>query len=152
MAPLVVLLTVTAVARVVGALGVSYVSAWSNAAAVGLAAMFILTGIAHFAPRRRAGLVAIVPPFLSHPDVLVTATGICELFGAVTLLTANEAGPTRSFAAWGLVALLIVMFPANVYASQSQRHESAPHHTPLLQRTVMQIVFVMAAVFVALTS
>ena len=48
--------------------------------------MFVLTGIAHFAPPMRRDLIAIVPPRLPAPGLLVTVTGVLELLGAVGLL------------------------------------------------------------------
>jgi hypothetical protein len=54
-------------ARIVGWLGVDYVDTWVKAIAVGLAAMFVLTGVAHFVPPLRGSLIAIVPPRLPAP-------------------------------------------------------------------------------------
>ena len=50
MAPLIALLAGSVVARIVGWAGVDYVDNWTKAIAVGLAAMFVLTGVAHFVP------------------------------------------------------------------------------------------------------
>lgn len=44
----------TLVARLVGWLGVDYVDSWAQAIAVGLAAMFVMTGVAHFVNRSAA--------------------------------------------------------------------------------------------------
>lgn len=151
MAPLIVLLVVTALARAAGALGVGYVASWPAATAVGLAVMFIVTGVSHFFPTRRTGLIAIVPPTLKQPAVLVALTGMLELLGAVALLVPLEAGQWRVAAAFSLAVLLFVMFPANIYASQARRSAHSPN-TPLPQRTAMQCVFIAAALFVALAS
>ncbi len=86
MAPLITLLVGSVVARIAGWLGVDYVDNWTAAIAVGLAAMFVLTGIAHFAPPMRRDLIAIVPPQLPAPGLLVTITGVLELLGAAGLL------------------------------------------------------------------
>ena len=151
MAPLIVLLVFTTLARAVGALGVGYVASRPAATAVGLAAMFIVTGASHFLPARRVGLIAIVPPALKHPAALVAFTGVLELLGAVALLVPLEAGQLRVAAALSLAVLLFVMFPANVYASQARRSEHSPN-TSLPQRTAMQCVFIAATLFVALAS
>lgn len=151
MAPLIVLLVVTALARAVGALGVDYFASWPAAAAMGLAAMFILTGASHFVPARRAGLIATVPPAFKPPGALVTLTGVLELLGAAALLVPPEVGRLRTVAALGLAALMLVMFPANVYASRALRSAHSPN-TPLPQRTAMQCVFIAAALLVALAS
>jgi hypothetical protein len=60
MAPLIALLTGSMAARIVGRLGGDYVDTWVKAIAVGLAAVFVLTGVAHFVPPLRASLIAIV--------------------------------------------------------------------------------------------
>ena len=67
MAPLLTLLLGSLAARVVGALGVDYVDSWPRAIAVGLAAMFVLTGVAHFVKPLRGDMIAIVPPRLPAP-------------------------------------------------------------------------------------
>jgi uncharacterized membrane protein len=101
-------------ARLVGWLGVDYVDSWPQAAAVGLAAMFVMTGVAHFVPAMHRDMIAIVPPRLPAAGALVTIAGVLELVGAAGLLYP----PTRVAAAVCLFVLMLVMFPANVYASR----------------------------------
>ena len=145
MAPLIALVLGTFAARLVGTLGVDYVGSWPAAIAVGLAAMFLVTGIAHFVNPLRRDLIAIVPPRLPAPGLLVTVTGVLELLGAVDLLYP----PTRVAAAISLGVMMMAMFPANVYASWM---ESPPKSmtTQLPLRTVEQVVFVGAALVVGL--
>jgi uncharacterized membrane protein len=150
MAPLIALLLGTLAARTIGWLGwvgQGYVNNWTAAIAVGLAAMFLLTGFAHFAPALRRDLIAIVPPRLPAPGYLVTITGLLELLGAVGLLVPA----TRAAAAVCLLALMLAMFPANVYASRMpDPPESMTTRLPL--RTAMEVVFLAAAVAVAVGS
>ena len=147
MAPFITLLVVSIVARAVGWLGVAYVDNWTAAIAVGLAAMFVLTGIAHFAPPMRADLVAIVPPRLPAAGFLVTLTGVLELLGALGLL----APATRVPAAVCLLLLMLAMFPANIYASRMpDPPKSMTTRLPL--RIGVEIVFLAAAIAVALGS
>ena len=135
----------TLAARLVGWLGVDYVGDWPAAIAVGLAAMFVVTGIAHFVNPLRGDMIAIVPPRLPVPGLLVTVTGVLELLGAVGLLYP----PTRPVAALSLFVLMLVMFPANVYASRMANPPKSMN-TRLPLRTVEQIVFVGAALVVGL--
>ena len=114
MAPLITLLVGSIAARITGWAGVDYVGTWTKAVAVGLAAMFVLTGVAHFAPPLRAALIAIVPPQLPAPGLLVTVTGVLEFLGAVGLLIPT----TRVAAAGCLLLLMLAMFPANIYAAR----------------------------------
>jgi uncharacterized membrane protein len=145
MAPLVALLTGSMAARIVGWLGVDYVDTWVKAIAVGLAAMFVLTGVAHFAPPLRGSLIAIVPPRLPAPGLLVSFTGVLELFGAVGLLVPA----TRIAAAVCLLLLMLAMFPANIYAARMPNPpKSMTTRLPL--RTAEEIVYLAAAVMVAI--
>jgi uncharacterized membrane protein len=147
MAPLITLLAGSIVARIVGWLGVAYVDSWIKAIAVGLAAMFVLTGVAHFVPPLRRDLIAIVPPRLPAPGLLVSITGVLEFLGAVGLLVPA----TRVAAAVCLLLLMAAMFPANVYAARMpDPPKSMTTHLPL--RTAEEIVYLAAAVAVAIGS
>jgi uncharacterized membrane protein len=145
MAVIVTLVLGTLSARLIGWLGVDYVDSWPQAVAVGLAAMFVMTGIAHFVPAMRRDMIAIVPPRLPAAGLLVTITGVLELVGAAGLLYP----PTRVAAAVCLFALMLVMFPANVYAA---RMPNPPKSTTsrLDVRTAEEIVYLGAAVVVGL--
>jgi uncharacterized membrane protein len=144
MAPLITLLVGSIVARIVGWFGAGYVNSWTAAIAVGLAAMFVLTGVAHFAPAMRRDLIAIVPPRLPAPGLLVTVTGVLELLGAAGLLLPV----TRVAAAVCLLALMLAMFPANVYASRMSNPPKSMT-TRLSLRTGTEVVFLAAAISVA---
>lgn len=78
-----------------------------------LALLFIGAGIMHFvAP---AGFVRIVPPYLPAPLLLVYVSGVAEIAGGLGLLIPG----TRRLAGWGLIALLLAVFPANIYMLQA---------------------------------
>ncbi|OBK74571.1 DoxX family protein [Mycobacterium sp. 1274761.0] len=145
MAPLIALVLGTLLARLVGWWGVDYVGTWPAAVAVGLAVMFVVTGIAHFVNPLRCDLIAIVPPRLPAPAILLTVTGVLELLGAAGLLYP----PTRPIAAVALALLMLAMFPANVYASRMPDPPKSMT-TKLPLRTVEQVVFVGAALVVGL--
>ncbi|GGL91202.1 DoxX family protein [Micromonospora yangpuensis] len=145
MAPLLALIVGAALARLAGLLGVDALDAWQPALRVGLAALFILTGIAHFTPRRRADLIAMVPPRLPRPDLLVTLTGVLELAGAVGLLLPTTARPTAA----ALAVLMVAMFPANVSAARRRLTLDGRPVTPLLPRTVLQLLFVGTALTIS---
>jgi uncharacterized membrane protein len=145
MAVLVTLVVGALAARLAGWLGVDYANSWPAAIAVGLAAMFVLTGVAHFVNPLRRDMIAIVPPRLPSPGLLVTVSGVLELAGAAGLLYP----PTRIAAALCLFVLMLVMFPANVYAARMPNPPKSMT-TRLDLRTVEQIVFVGAALVVGL--
>ncbi|MBW0016759.1 MAG: DoxX family protein [Mycobacterium sp.] len=145
MAPLITLLAGTVAARIAGWLGAGYADTWAAAVAIGLASMFALTGVAHFAPPMRRDLIAIVPPQLRAPGLLVTVTGVAELLGAIGLLLPT----TRVAAAACLLALMLAMFPANVYASRMPNPPTSMS-TRLSVRTAIEAVFLLAGALVAL--
>ncbi|MGW1057164.1 DoxX family protein [Micromonospora rubida] len=142
MAPLIALVAGTALARLAGLAGVDPLDGWHPALRVGLAVMFVLTGLAHFTTPRRAGLVAMVPPRLPRPELLVTATGVLELAGAAGLLVPA----TARWAAAGLGLLLIAMFPANISAARRGLTLAGRPVTPLIPRTLLQAVFLTVTV------
>ena len=74
-----------------------------------LAALFVAAGIAHFV--RPQVFARIVPPYLPAPLLLVYLSGAFEVLGGLGLLLPA----TRVYAGWGLIALLIAVFPANVH-------------------------------------
>ncbi|MGQ4614497.1 DoxX family protein [Nocardia sp. R7R-8] len=142
MAPLVVLVTVTAVVRLIGWLtGNGRLDSWAHATALGLAAMLVLTSSAHFVQPRRDALITMVPPRLPNAPALVTLTGVLELAGAVGVLIPATAEP----AAACLIALLVALFPANVRAA---RAELGIKTMPLPLRALVQLLFIAACAVV----
>lgn len=138
MEPFIALIVVTLAVYGAGAIGVRRLKSWPVALRGGLAAMFVLTGAAHFVGLR-AELISMVPPALPRPDLLVTITGVLELAGAAGLLVRR----TAPWAAAGLTVMLVGMFPANVYASMQGIQTE-----PLVLRTLLQVVFLAATITV----
>jgi uncharacterized membrane protein len=92
----------------------------------------------------RDDLINMVPPMLPEPGLLVTITGVLELAGAAGLLWHR----TAPWAAGGLAGMLLAMFPANVYAAVEGLSLGGSPATPLLPRTLMQLLFLAAALSV----
>ena len=74
-----------------------------------LVLLFVGAGVLHFL--RPATYLAIMPPLLPQPLLLVHLSGVAEVLGGLGLLWSR----TRRLAGWGLLALLVAVFPANVY-------------------------------------
>ncbi|MCX4632066.1 MULTISPECIES: DoxX family protein [unclassified Streptomyces] len=142
MEPLVVLIAVTGLLLLAKPLGAVRPRRPIAALRGGLAAMFTLTGAAHFVGMREE-IIAMVPSALPAPGLLVTLTGIAELACAVGLLWSR----TARLSAAVLSAMLVVMFPANVYAAAGG---AVPWWDRLGPRTAMQCVFLAATVTVVL--
>jgi uncharacterized membrane protein len=72
-------------------------------------ALFFLTGgIAHFV--YVDFFVLAMPDYLSYHEQLVMSSGIFEILGAIAILIPK----TRRFAAYGLILLVIAVYPANI--------------------------------------
>jgi uncharacterized membrane protein len=143
MAPLIVLVSVTLILLAAGAAGVRWLRPWPVAVRGGLAAMFVLTGVSHFVGMRE-DLINMVPPALPAPGLLVTFTGVLELAGAAGLLSRR----TAPWAAGGLSALLVAMFPANVYAAVEGLTLGGDPAMALIPRTLLQLLFLTATLTV----
>ncbi|HEY1684786.1 MAG TPA: MauE/DoxX family redox-associated membrane protein [Tepidisphaeraceae bacterium] len=97
---------------------------------------FILAGANHF--RSPAFYREIVPPGFGPPAFMVIISGIAEIAGGIGLLIPS----LRRAAGWGLIALLIAVFPANIYmAIEPSRFPRFPDWT-LWARLPLQIVFI----------
>ena len=77
-----------------------------------VALLFTAAGILHFVV---PGTYArIVPPYMPWPWMLVYISGAAEIAGGLGMIPSF----TRRAAAWGLIVLLIAVFPANLYMAQ----------------------------------
>jgi len=137
MAVLIVLFGSLFVYRALGIAGIPWLTTWVACARVALATMFLFTAMSHFAPMKR-DLIAMVPPALPRPDVIVFLTGVAEIAGAVGLLFSS----TRWWAACGLIALLVAMLPANINAARQGLMLRGRRATPLVLRLPMQALFI----------
>lgn len=75
--------------------------------------LYVVAGVLHFV--YPAAYAQIVPPILPAPLALVYLSGVAEVVLGIGVLLPR----TRRLAAWGLVALLLAVFPANVYMATS---------------------------------
>jgi uncharacterized membrane protein len=110
-----------------------------------LTIVMVVAGANHFIDP--ATYVAMMPSALPWPLELVYVSGAFEILGGLGLIHPR----TRRLAGWGLVALFIAVFPANV--------NMAVNHLPLAGRPVpewalwarlpLQVVFILWAWWVA---
>lgn len=73
-----------------------------------LGAFFIVAGANHFLHPQP--YISMMPSSLPVPIALVAVSGVAEILGGIGMLIL----PVRAFAAWGLILLLLAVFPANL--------------------------------------
>lgn len=103
-----------------------------------LAILMIFAGTMHFA--NPAFFLKIMPPYLPLHKELVLLSGAFEIVLGVLLLIPK----LSRLAAWGIMALLIAVFPANIYLYQHQEILPASPTIHLL-RLLLQGVLVLWA-------
>jgi len=74
-----------------------------------LGLLFVLAGINHFV--RPDFYVKIMPPYLPWHLELVYLSGVFEIALGILLVVPR----CTPYAAWGLIALLLAVFPANIH-------------------------------------
>src|SRR5580704_17449132 len=107
--------------------------------------LFVVAGTRHLS--NPTFFRQIVPPGFPSPDVLVAVSGICEIAGGLGLLIR----PLRRAAGWGLVALLIAVFPANIYMARHPDSITGLHvaHWLLWLRLPLQGVLILWAWYIS---
>jgi uncharacterized membrane protein len=106
-----------------------------------LGVAFVAAGVLHFV--RAEFYVRIMPPYLPAHYELVIISGVFEVLGGIGLLIPRLQVP----AAWGLIALLVAVFPANV--SMALHPEIGAALFPKLPPVTWWIRLPLQAVFIA---
>jgi uncharacterized membrane protein len=103
-----------------------------------LALFMVFAGVMHFV--RPEGFVRIVPEILPAPLMLVYVSGFFEILLGVGLLIPA----TQRRSAWGLIALYVAVFPANINMAVNHigfGHDPGPLWL-LWLRLPLQLVFI----------
>lgn len=81
------------------------------AGAIGLGVLFVFTGVGHFV--QSEPMAQMLPDFVPYRVPLVYLTGLLEFAVAAGFFVPR----TRRLAGWAAAAILVLFFPANVYAA-----------------------------------
>jgi uncharacterized membrane protein len=101
-----------------------------------LAAFFVAAGVGHFL--RPAFYENMVPPYLPAAHLLVVISGIAEIVLGILLVIPRFS----RMAAWGLIALLIAVSPANIHMALHPSLFPEFRPTALLIRLPLQVVLI----------
>jgi len=102
------------------------------------ATFFVASGILHFT--NTSFYLKIMPPYIPWHLAMVQISGVAEVLGGLGLLIPA----TRRMAAWGLVALLVAVFPANIFMATNPEEAGAANLSAAVRwgRLPLQAVFV----------
>ena len=104
-----------------------------------LASAMVLVGVLHFV--RPEPFLAIMPEYLPWHLALVLISGAFEILGGIGLLIPR----TRSAAGWGLIALYVAVFPANLHMALNpeEYEQGVPGgRNALYARLPVQLLFI----------
>ena len=108
---------------------------WKKLVLFGLAAFFINVGVDHFI--NPEFYLSIMPPAFPLHLEAVYISGFFEVLGGVGVLIPR----LRKIAGWGLVALLVAVYPANIYMAITPEAFPEASVALLYVRLVFQFLF-----------
>ena len=112
---------------------------FKNFTVIIMSIFYIQIGIKHFTDYK--WFMNIMPPYLPYHKELVFLSGFFEIIFGLMILSNR----LRFYASWGIILLLIAVFPDNIYLAQT--NGAALDTTPLIAwgRLPFQLVFIVFA-------
>lgn len=108
-----------------------------------MALLYVLAGMNHFV--RPAMYVRIIPPYFSKPGLLNKIAGFAEILLGILLCFPLF----TKFAACGIIALLVAVFPANLYMYQDPRAGfGLPKYILLLRLPLQALLMIWACLYI----
>jgi len=107
-----------------------------------MAGLYIFAGISHF--RKPEFFLKITPRWVPYPEKTNLIVGAIEVILGLGLLSSV----TRSYAAIGIIALLIAVFPANVYHFQQARKKGKEVIPTLIRLPIQGLLIYWAYSFI----
>lgn len=100
-----------------------------------MAGFFVFAGASHFT--KKNFFMKAMPPYIPNHEEMVIISGIAEVILGIGLLFSK----TQALAAWGIILLLIAVFPANIYMATSGKFTKIPQWL-LWLRLPLQLVLI----------
>ena len=98
--------------------------------------LYIAAGIFHFV--RPQFYMRIMPAWLPWHSRLIYISGVAEIILGVLLIPVA----TRSLAAWGIIVLLVSVFPANIQMAINYWNKQNPYLWIALLRLLLQFILI----------
>lgn len=105
-------------------------------ALLGLSLFFFIAGTNHFL--NPDFYVAMMPPYLPAHAELVYLSGVFEMLGGLAVMAPR----VRATAGWGLVLLLLAIFPANLHMALNPEQFPDAGPAALYARLPFQVLFI----------
>ncbi len=101
-----------------------------------MAFLYGIAGWNHF--RNPKVYIKIIPSYFSNPSLINNISGIAEIVLAIGLCFP----PTRPFAAWGIMLMLLAFIPTHVYMLQNEKASLKLPKWLLILRLPLQLVLI----------
>ena len=101
-----------------------------------MAFIYFVAGINHF--RNPRLYIKIIPPSFPNPKLLNIISGLAEILLGIGLCIPM----ISNYAAWGVIAVLIAVFPANIYMFTNQKASMGLPKWVLLLRIPLQLLLI----------
>lgn len=107
-----------------------------------MSAIYCFAGITHFLKPNI--FLQITPKWVPFPEKINIVIGSIEMFLGIALLL----DITRTYAAMGIIALLIAVFPANIYHFQQAKREGKHILLTLIRLPIQALLIYWAYTFI----
>lgn len=101
-----------------------------------MAFIYIVAGINHFRVPRL--YTRLIPPYFPAPKTLNILSGTAEIVLGAALLFQQF----TAYAAWGIIMLLIAIFPSNIYMLTNKKASMGLPKWALIARLPLQLVLI----------
>jgi len=107
-----------------------------------MSAIYIIAGVTHF--RKPKFFLKIMPKWVPFPELMNRFVGALEIILGISILFES----IRSYAAIGLIILLIAIFPANIYHFQKSLKKKKYVLATLIRLPIQGLLIYWAYTFV----
>lgn len=107
-----------------------------------ISAFYIFAGVSHFLSPKF--FLKIMPKWVPYPKTVNLLVGAIEIILGAAIVFDE----TRTLAAWGIIALLVAVFPANIYHYQLARQKGKQVAMTLIRLPLQLLLIYWAYTFV----